>query len=114
MFIQWRVAAARGPVPSQTISDSLSPAIDAVLPREVVRRRDDAALLRRAADDHRMADQFRPLRLLDGGVEGANSAVQDHRRRLSFIEGAFVFQWEGSGELRAEAFSVGTLAIVGQ
>ena len=56
--------------------------VDAVLAGDVVGRRHHAPLLRRAAHDDRLADQFRPVPLLDRGVEGIHVDVQDHRQRL--------------------------------
>ena len=58
-------------------------AVDAVTAGDVVCRRHYAPLLRRAADDDRLADQFRPVALLDRSVEGVHVAVEDHRPPFS-------------------------------
>ena len=53
--------------------------VDAELAGHVVGRRHHAAAFGRAAHDHRLADQFGPVPLLDGGVEGVHVDVQDHK-----------------------------------
>ena len=52
--------------------------VDAELASHVVGRRHHAPAFRRSADDDRFADQFRPVPLLDGSVEGVHVDVQDH------------------------------------
>ena len=49
-------------------------AVDAVPPGHVVGRRHHAPLFRRAAHDDRLADQLRPVPLLDRGVKGVHVA----------------------------------------
>ena len=52
---------------------------DAEAPRDVVRRRDDAAALRIAADDERPRAQRRVLELLDGGEERVEVEMGEYR-----------------------------------
>ena len=52
---------------------------DAEPPRDVVRRRDDAAALRVAADDERPRPQRRVLELLDGGEERIEVEMGENR-----------------------------------
>ena len=53
--------------------------VDTEFAGDVVGRRHDAAAFGRTADDHGFADQFRPVPLLDGGVEGIHVYVEDHK-----------------------------------
>ena len=54
--------------------------VDAERAGHVVGRRHDAAAFRRSAHDHRLADQFGSVTLLDRSVEGVHVDVQDHRQ----------------------------------
>jgi hypothetical protein len=51
--------------------------MDAELPREVVRRRDDTASTWVSADDERLRAKFRILELLYAGVERIEIQVRD-------------------------------------
>ena len=53
--------------------------VDAEPPRDVVRRRDDAAAVRIAADDERLVAERRVLELLDRGEERVEVEVREDR-----------------------------------
>ena len=55
--------------------------VDAELPRDVVRGRDDAAAVRVAADDERLLAQLGVLELLDRGEERVEIEVREDRHR---------------------------------
>jgi hypothetical protein len=52
--------------------------VDAEVARRVVGRGHDPALVRIAADDHRLAAEARAIPFFDGGVKRIHVDVQDH------------------------------------
>jgi hypothetical protein len=52
--------------------------MDAETADHVIGRRDHAAAFGRAADDQRLADQFRPVPLFDRGIECVHVDVEYH------------------------------------
>jgi hypothetical protein len=63
--------------------------MDAELPGDVVRRRDDAAAVRIPADDERLFPQARILELFDRGEEGVEVEVREnHGLRRSIVHSA--------------------------